>query len=44
MFQLYHVENKLHMMRWWWGPLCTNTLSWIFLMLAPWNNSSWVEM
>jgi hypothetical protein len=22
-FQLYHGENKLILMRWWWGPLCT---------------------
>jgi len=23
-FQLYHGENKLHLMRWWWWcPLCT---------------------
>jgi len=21
--QLYYVENKLHLMRWWWCLLCT---------------------
>jgi hypothetical protein len=28
-------------MKWWWGPLCskTNMLSWIFIVLAHWNNS-----
>ena len=38
-------------MRWWWGPLCTrptlyliNILSWIFIVLAHWNNSPLVDM
>jgi len=22
-FQLYHGENKLSSMRWWWGPVCS---------------------
>jgi hypothetical protein len=22
-FQLYHGENKLHSMKWWWCPLCS---------------------
>jgi len=22
-FQEYHGENKLNLMRWWWCPLCT---------------------
>jgi hypothetical protein len=31
--------------RWWWGPLCTrtNTISWIFIVLAHWN-SLWIGM
>jgi hypothetical protein len=44
-FQLYHDENKL--IRWrWWGPLCTRQtlLSWIFIVLAHWNNSPRVDM
>jgi hypothetical protein len=32
-------------MRWWWGPLCTRpTLSWIFIVLAHWNNSLRIDM
>jgi hypothetical protein len=45
-FQLYHGENKLifneMMMR---SALYqTNTLSWIFIVLAPWNNSLQIDM
>jgi hypothetical protein len=45
-FQLYHGENKLvfneMMMR---STLFkTNTLSWIFIVLAQWNNSQRVDM
>ena len=40
-FQLYHGENKLifnaMMMRF--ALFWTNTLSWIFIVLAHWNNS-----
>jgi hypothetical protein len=45
-FQPYHDENKLNLlMRWWWGPLYqTNTLSWIFIVLAYWNNSPLIDM
>jgi hypothetical protein len=39
-FQLYHGENKLSK-RWWWGPLM---LSWIFIVLAHWNNSPRIAM
>jgi len=28
-FQLYHGENKLFSMRWWWGPLCTRPTRWV---------------
>ena len=35
-------------MRWWWVPLCSNykpkTLSWIFIVLAHWNNSPRIDM
>ena len=34
-------------MRWWWDPLCTNqtnTLSWIFIVVAYWNNSPRIDM
>ena len=33
-------------MRWYWGLLCTRPtrLFWIFILLAHWNNSTWVEM
>jgi len=45
-FQLYHGENKLifneMMMR---SALYqTNTLSWIFIVLAHWNNSPLIDM
>jgi hypothetical protein len=43
-FQLYHVENNVHfdeiaMMS---ALYLTNKLSWIFIVLAHWNNSQWV--
>ena len=38
MFQLYHDENKLLFNK------MTNTLSWIFIVLALWNNSPRVDM
>ena len=45
---VYHGEYKLHSMRWWYllsGTLYqTNKLSWIFIVLAHWNNSLWVEV
>ena len=45
-FQLYHGENKLHsdgimtMSYFYW----TNILSWIYIVLAHWNNNPRVEM
>jgi len=33
-FQLNHGENKLIF-----NEMMTNTRSWIFIVLAPWNNS-----
>ena len=45
-FQLYHGENKLifneMMMRA--ALFYTNTLSWIFIVLAHWNNKPRVDM
>jgi hypothetical protein len=44
-FQLYHGENKLifnEMMKS--ALFYTNTLSWIFIVLAYWNNSPRVDM
>ena len=45
-FQLDHSENKLisneMIMRS--ALLQTNTLSWIFIVLAHWNKSPWVDM
>ena len=45
-FQLYYGENKLifneMMMRS--ALFQTNTLSWIFIVLAHWNNSPWSDM
>ena len=34
------------LMRWWWCPLCSRQthLSWIFVVLAHWSNSPWVDM
>jgi len=29
-FQLYHSENKLHFMRWWWCLLCTRPIQWVW--------------
>jgi hypothetical protein len=44
-FQLYHGENKLifnEMMR---SALnSTTTLSWIFIVVAHWNNNHWIDM
>ena len=44
--QRYHGENKLILMRWWWGPLCTRPtpLVGFFIVLAHWNNSPRVDM
>jgi len=28
-FQLCHSENKLILMRWWWGPLRTRPTLWV---------------
>jgi len=44
--QLYHGKNKLHSMKWWWRSLCIipKTFNWIFIVLAHWNNSPWVDM
>ena len=28
-FQLYHDENKLISMRWWWSPLCSRPTRWV---------------
>ena len=45
--QLYYGENKLifnEMMMMMSALYSTNTLSWIFIMLAHWNNSSRVDM
>ena len=47
LFQQYHSENKLHAMKWWWCPLRTidtNRFYWIFIVLAHWNNSPWVDI
>jgi hypothetical protein len=45
-FQLYDGENILifdgMMMRF--ALYQTNTLSWIFIVLAHWNNSPWIDM
>ena len=43
--QLYHGKNTLHSMRW--CLLCTRPtrlVSWIFIVLAHWDNSPWVDM
>ena len=37
-FQPYHGQNKLHLMRWW-CPLCTRPMC-----LAHWNDSQWVDI
>ena len=44
--QLYHGENKLFSMKWWWGPRCTRPtrLVGLFIVLARWNNSPRIEM
>jgi hypothetical protein len=45
MLQQYHGESKFHSMRWWWSLLFTRTtFSWIFIVLAHWNISLWVNM
>ena len=39
--QVYHGENKLLSMRWWWWcRLCTFTRPTYFIVLVHWNNSS----
>ena len=46
-FQLYHGENKLifnEMMMIRSALFLTNMLSWIFIVLAHWNNSLWIDM
>ena len=51
MFSYIMTRISNNSMRWWWGPLCTrptlyliNILSWIFIVLAHWNNSPLVDM
>jgi hypothetical protein len=46
MFQLYHSKNKyiFNEMVMMFALYLTNTLSWILLVLADWNNSPQVEM
>jgi len=29
LFQLYHGDNKLYAMRWWWFPPCTRPARWV---------------
>jgi len=43
--QLYHGENKLHSMKWWWCSFCTRPthLVGFFIVLAHWNNSPLVD-
>ena len=45
-FQLYHGNNKLifNEMMMWSAFYYTNTLSWIFIVLAHWNNSPQINM
>ena len=44
-FFIYTMTRTSYIsMRWWWCPLCTNTLRWIFMVLAHWNNSLLVDM
>ena len=45
-FQLYHGENKLifNEMMMQSSLYLTNILSWIFKVLADWNDSPWVDM
>jgi hypothetical protein len=40
-FYLYHGENKLHSMRWWWCLLCSRPTR---LVLTNYDNSSQVDM
>jgi len=49
MFQLYHGENKLLSMIWWWCPHCTrpnktNNLRWNVIVLGNWIKSHLVDM
>jgi hypothetical protein len=38
-FHLYHSQNKLYFMTWWWCPLCTRPKhSLIFMVLTHWNS------
>jgi hypothetical protein len=43
-FQLYLGENKQHFDKMISTLYWTNMLSWIFVVLAHWNNSQWVDM
>ena len=36
------MTKNVFSMRWWWGSL--NTLSWIVIVLAHWDNTPWVDM
>jgi len=38
---LSYGKNKLHLMRWWWSPLCSRPTC---LIGAHWNNSLLVDM
>ena len=42
-FQHYHSENILLFLWRWWCPFCTR-LSWLFIVLAHWNNSPRIDM
>ena len=43
-FQLYYGENKLHFNEMMSALYETNTFSWIFIVLAHWNNSPRLDM
>ena len=45
-FQLYHVKNKLifYEIKMSSALYKTKTLPWIFIVLAHWNNSLWIDM
>jgi hypothetical protein len=45
-FQLFHGENKLIFNEMMIKSILyyTNMLSWIFIMLAHWNDSPWIDM
>jgi hypothetical protein len=40
---LFHGDNKLHSMGWYWCLVCSRS-SWIFIVLAHWHNSPRVNM